>query len=89
MTQLLSPSVALASDAEIERAIREDVVGEAFLWCSPGYVDIEVSEGRVTLRGEVESADVLVLITTGAAKVPGVLVVRSELTVAGAPSPAR
>ena len=60
------------SDQELEREIRKDVVGGAFLWCSPGYVKVDVRGGDVTLSGEVESEDVVALLVSGAERVLGV-----------------
>jgi CBS domain-containing protein len=71
------------SDAELEREIREDVVAGAFLWCSPGHVRVEVSEGDVVLTGEVESRDVAEMLAATVERVPGVLSVRSELRWSG------
>ncbi len=67
------------SDAELEQEIREEVVPGGFLWCSPGHVGVEVTDGHVTLSGEVESEDVAALLVANAERVPGVLSVRSEL----------
>jgi hypothetical protein len=76
---LAGARASIRSDHELEREIREDVVGGAFLWCSPGYVKVDVRGGEVTLSGEVESEDVVALLVSGAERVLGVRSVRNEL----------
>lgn len=76
---LAGARASIRSDQDLEREIREDVVGGAFLWCSPGYVKVDVRGGEVTLSGEVESEDVVALLVSGAERVLGVRSVRNEL----------
>jgi osmotically-inducible protein OsmY len=80
---------SIRSDQELEREIREDVVGGAFLWCSPGYVKVDVRGGEVTLSGEVESEDVVTLLVSGAERVLGVRSVRNELKTGSRPGQSR
>ncbi len=68
------------SDAELAREIREEVVPGCFLWCSPGHVGVDVTDGQVTFAGEVECEDVARLLVANAERVPGVLSVRSSLS---------
>jgi len=66
------------SDEEIARELREDVaVGT--LWLNAEKLDITVEEGEVTLAGEVEQKAHAELLERFAARVPGVISVRSEL----------
>ena len=66
-------------DDELEREIREDVAGRA-LWIDASELDITVTEGAVTLAGEVERPADAELLERLTGAVPGVLSVRSELT---------
>jgi osmotically-inducible protein OsmY len=74
------------SDAEIAQAIRGAAVPGAFMWCSPGYVDVAVRDGDVVLTGEVESADVAEALVAAVERVPGVRSVTSRLRI---PEPVR
>lgn len=65
-------------DGDIARDIREDVVLHAF-WLPPELVEVEVFEGEVTLRGELDSQLAVELIPEAARRIPGVVGVRSEL----------
>ena len=66
------------SDAEIARELREDVVVGA-LWMDPQGLEIAVENGEVTLAGEVDQKPQAELLERFAARVPGVVSVRSEL----------
>jgi osmotically-inducible protein OsmY len=70
------------TDAEIEREIREDVM-EHQLWMSSIDTTVEVKDGIVTLRGEVETELLLHTLPQLAAAVPGVVDVESHLTYRG------
>jgi hypothetical protein len=59
-------------DEELEREIREDVVHH-LLWITPRHLDVTVSDGDVTLAGEVETRTEAELIGAYAARVPGVV----------------
>ena len=67
------------TDAEIEREIREDVLGRT-MWAAPERFAVEVDGGEVTIEGRVvdqQSADVLTRLLE---RVPGVVHVRSDLS---------
>ncbi|MGZ8688135.1 MAG: CBS domain-containing protein [Gaiellaceae bacterium] len=66
-------------DAEIRHEIEEDVIRKA-LWLDPTTVDVTVTNGVVTLSGEVASAADAELLPTFTRKVPGVVEVSSSLT---------
>jgi CBS domain-containing protein len=66
------------SDEEIEQEIREDVAGR-MLWIEARQLEIRVERGEVTLSGEVERQTDAELLPHFAARVPGVVSVRSEL----------
>jgi CBS domain-containing protein len=59
-------------DAELEHEIREDVV-RRMLWITPRHLDVTVSDGDVTLTGEVDTRTEAELIGAYAARVPGVV----------------
>ena len=71
------------SDDEIRSEIEHEVVPDAFLWCSPGYVREELQQGDVVLSGAVESEEAAELLVAAVARVPGVVSVRSELEILG------
>ena len=66
-------------DEEIRSEIEEDVIRLA-LWLDPGAIEVTVTNGVVTLAGEVPSAADAELLPTFARKVPGVVEVRSTVT---------
>jgi CBS domain-containing protein len=72
------------ADWAIERDIRDEVIMRAF-WMSPEGVRVHVLDGEVTLAGEVENDLVAELLPHEAQRVPGVISVRSELTVRPTP----
>ena len=79
------------ADHEIKREIEQDVVLHRF-WISPGSVSVTVSNGEVTLVGEVETEDTAELVSRYVARVPGVVTLNSKLhwrdtSPVGAPSP--
>ena len=67
------------SDEEIRSEIEEDVIRRA-LWLDPATVDVTVTNGIVTLAGEVASTVDAELEPTFVRKVPGVVEVTSTLT---------
>jgi CBS domain-containing protein len=67
------------TDAEIEREIREEVAGR-MLWIEAPELEITVERGEVTLAGVLERHTDAELLPHFAARVPGVVAVRSELT---------
>lgn len=67
------------TDAEIRREIEEDVIHGA-MWLDPEALDVTVTNGMVTLAGEVASAADAELLPTFARKVPGVVDVSSSVT---------
>jgi len=64
------------TDVEIERELREDVLGRT-MWVEPGRVDFEVRNGVVTLTGRLHTRTDAELLERLAARVPGVLAVES------------
>ena len=66
------------SDAEIERELKEDLLGRT-LWIDPGQVEVAVSGGSVELSGELRSRNDVELLARLAARVPGVIAVTSTL----------
>lgn len=66
-------------DDEIRREIEEDVVRKT-LWLDPATLDVTVTNGIVTLAGDVASAADAELLPTLTRKVPGVVQVSSSLT---------
>ena len=67
------------TDEEIRAEIEEDVIRKV-MWLSPSAVDVTVTDGVVTLEGEVATESDAVLLPTFARKVPGVVDVSSSLT---------
>jgi CBS domain-containing protein len=67
------------TDAEIEDEIRTEVIGE-LMWLEPTGISLAVDHGEVELSGEIEGRLDAELLAKLAARVPGVLGVRSEIT---------
>jgi CBS domain-containing protein len=65
-------------DEDIALDIREDVVLRAF-WLPSEQVEVEVFDGEVTLRGELDSKLAVDMIPEAVRRIPGVVGVRSEL----------
>lgn len=66
------------SDEEIARDIRQDVVKR--LWVAPERIEVEVEQGEVVLRGEVDTEVEAELLAKRIPLVAGVVGVRSELS---------
>jgi CBS domain-containing protein len=66
------------SDAEILDEIRKDILRGTF-WLEPGRVLVTVLEGKVTLRGDVETEADQELLPRFVAHVPGVISVDADL----------
>jgi CBS domain-containing protein len=66
-------------DHEIALEICDDILKRT-VWVDPGQVSVEVEEGEVRLRGEVEGRSDAQLIARLVARVAGVVGVTSELT---------
>ncbi len=66
------------SDAEIEHELRDEVMLDT-LWIDPATVEITVHEGEVTLAGELDTKAEARLLESFAARVPGVVSIRSRL----------
>jgi CBS domain-containing protein len=66
-------------DDELARAIKNDVLHET-LWLDPSLFDVDVSSGRVRIRGQVERHSEAEMVERIAMMVPGVTGVSSELT---------
>jgi CBS domain-containing protein len=67
------------SDDEIRREIEKDVLLGA-LWIEPDRVKIDVDDGVVQLRGDLETRTDAELVEGYVRRVPGVVDVRAELT---------
>jgi CBS domain-containing protein len=67
------------ADADVAQEIREDVV-ERSMWLDATSLEIKVDDGEVTLRGRLDQRHNADLLPKLAARVPGVVSVRSELT---------
>jgi CBS domain-containing protein len=70
-------------DSDIERELRDRVLFRVF-WLEPGRVAVTVSGGEVTLDGTVDTEADLEALPRLARRVPGVVSVRSSLTVSNA-----
>jgi len=67
------------SDAELADEIRGDILRRTF-WLEPGSVAVDVVDGHVTLRGEVETEADQELLPHFVARVPGVISVDADLS---------
>lgn len=67
------------SDAELVDEIRGDILRRTF-WLEPGSVAVDVVDGHVTLRGEVETETDQELLPHFVARVPGVISVDADLS---------
>ena len=67
------------SDAELVDEIRGDILRRTF-WLEPGSVAVDVVDGHVTLRGEVETEADQELLPHFVARVPGVISVDADLS---------
>ena len=65
-------------DGELAKEIREDILRRTF-WVEPGSVDVTVSDGYVTLKGEVETEADTEMLPIFVSRVPGVVSVKAEL----------
>jgi CBS domain-containing protein len=80
---LISRGDLVRAFARPDEQIRHDVEEEVLrkdLWLDPDTVQVAVTDGVVTLSGEVDSAVDAELIPTFTRKVPGVVEVQSSLT---------
>jgi CBS domain-containing protein len=66
------------TDAELAREIQEDILRRTF-WAEPGSVTVAVSDGRVTLAGEVETEADREMLPLFVSRVPGVVAVSTDL----------
>ena len=67
------------TDAEIQREIEEDVLRRV-MWLDPSDVRVTVSDGVVTLSGQVATGADADLLPRFTRRVPGVVEVESTLT---------
>jgi len=67
------------SDAELLDEIRQDILHRTF-WLEPGRVTVNIVDGHVTLRGEVETEADRELLPNFVARVPGVISVDADLS---------
>jgi CBS domain-containing protein len=66
------------TDIELAEEIRDDILRRTF-WTEPGTVTVLVSEGRVTLAGQVESEADMEMLPLFVSRVPGVISVTADL----------
>lgn len=66
------------TDAELASEIEDDILRRTF-WAEPGSVAVVVSDGRVTLTGEVETEADREMLPLFVSRVPGVLAVSTDL----------
>lgn len=71
--------IFLRPDPEIEDEIRRDVL-TGYLWTNPALVRVSVTDGVVTLAGEVEKKSMLPIAIRMAESVDGVVAVVDQLT---------
>ena len=67
------------ADSELASEIRDDILRRTF-WAEPGSVSVAVADGRVTLRGEVETETDLEMLPLFVSRVPGVVAVTADLS---------
>lgn len=65
-------------DSELAQEIRDDILKRTF-WVEPGGVAVTVADGRVTLKGVVETEADTEMLPIFVSRVPGVVAVQSEL----------
>jgi osmotically-inducible protein OsmY len=65
-------------DSELAAEIRDDILRRTF-WVEPGSVTVTVDDGRVTLKGEVETDADTEMLPIFVSRVPGVVSVHAEL----------
>jgi CBS domain-containing protein len=66
------------TDAELASEIQEDILRRTF-WAEPGRISVAVSDGRVTLTGEVETEADREMLPLFVSRVPGVVAVSTDL----------
>lgn len=66
------------ADGELAREIREDILRRTF-WVQPGSVTVTVEQGRVSIRGEVETDADAEMLPIFVSRVPGVVSVQADL----------
>lgn len=65
-------------DSELAAEIRDDILTRTF-WVEPGRVTVAVVDGRVTLKGEVDTEADTEMLPIFVSRVPGVVAVTAEL----------
>jgi CBS domain-containing protein len=65
-------------DSELAQEIRDDILHRTF-WVEPGRVAVTVDDGRVTLKGEVETEADTEMLPIFVSRVPGVVAVHADL----------
>lgn len=65
-------------DSELAAEIRDDILRRTF-WVEPGNMTVTVVDGRVTLKGEVETEADTEMLPIFVSRVPGVVSVHAEL----------
>jgi CBS domain-containing protein len=65
-------------DGELAAEIRDDILRRTF-WVEPGSVTVTVTDGRVILKGEVETDADTEMLPIFVSRVPGVVAVQADL----------
>jgi CBS domain-containing protein len=65
-------------DSELAAEINDDILRRTF-WVEPGRVAVTVADGRVTLKGEVDTEADTEMLPIFVSRVPGVVAVHAEL----------
>ena len=65
-------------DGELAAEIRDDILRRTF-WVEPGRVAVTVVDGRVTLKGEVDTEADTEMLPIFVSRVPGVVAVKADL----------
>lgn len=66
------------TDTELAGEIKDDLLRRTF-WAEPGSIEVTVSDGRVTLEGEVETEADREMLPLFVSRVPGVVAVTADL----------
>ena len=66
-------------DSQLATEIQDDILRRTF-WAEPGSVTVAVADGRVTLKGEVETETDMEMLPLFVSRVPGVVSVDAELS---------
>ncbi len=84
-TQLREGAKPQPDDVTLARQVESEIFGEAEV--PKGQINVNAEEGKVVLRGEVESAEMIESLVSKARKVQGVQEVENLLHTPGQPAP--